>query len=518
MHAVGAEPLQRYLRVLWNIAPELRLDAEAPALRHDTIRLPPQAPAGSGDAWAWQRAAAAHAGAHRVFSPARFDGRGLRPLVRVLVGLLEDARVEALAGRDLPGLRRLWASLHRATPADGTSVPALLARLARALADPGYADPHPWVAKGRALFYADARGEVLALGDPAGLRQAASRLGHDLGQMRLGFDARAWRPVPAYRDDNAWMWPAEAAEDEPPAPAVAPPVAPPPVHERLPEWDRLIGRLRHDWVGVLEHDPAESTAALAAPPATLRRATQQALRPAPDTRTRGLQEQGTRFDLDALVRARLARWLDQSPDPRVFARAGTRRRPGRVLLLVDASASSGDALPGATTSVLQASLHAAALLAPALQAQGRAVGVAAFASEGRTALHWHRLQGLHDAPDDTRLRCRLAALRPGGSTRLGAVLRAALARLGGARPGEAAPVLLLVGDGQPHDIDVHDPRYLGADLRHALAQARRRGVRVLALLAPSDGLAAARRTFGPGASAPLWPPAALPRALARWRP
>ncbi|MBX3608157.1 MAG: hypothetical protein KF788_22990, partial [Piscinibacter sp.] len=262
--------LQRYLRVLWGIAPEIRFDAAAPALAGEAIRLPGTTPAAAGTPGRWHRAAAAHAAAHRVFSPPSFDGTGLKPLVRVLVGLLEDARVEALAGRDLPGLRRLWAGEHRARPQDGDGVPALLGRLTRALADPVYADPHPWIAKGRALFFADPAGEVLALGDPAGLRLAASRLGHDLGQMRLQFDAKAWRPEPAYRDDNAWMWPAEMAlEEQPrPTPSAAGTLAAegsslPPSGEKLPEWDRLIGRLRRDWVTVLEHDAPPADPALA---------------------------------------------------------------------------------------------------------------------------------------------------------------------------------------------------------------------------------------------------------------
>jgi nitric oxide reductase NorD protein len=521
----ATEPLQRYLRVLWGIAPEIRLDAEVPSIQHGVLRLPAGGSLDACEAWRRQRAAAAHAGAHRVYSPPGFDGAGLGPLVRALVGVLEDARVEALAGRELPGLRRLWASLHGASPADGESVPALLARLARALADPDYADPHPWIAKGRALFFADDAGEVLALGDPARLRQVASRLGNDLGQMRLQFNAKSWRPAPAYRDDNAWMWPAELAADEaprepPPAARDTPaagPVPPQPPVEHLPEWDRLIGRLRRDWVAVFEQEAVPAAEPLALEGTALRQATRRALLAGTPTQRRGLDETGPSFDPDALVRVRIAQRLRHAVDPRVHPRRVRPPRPGRVLLLVDRSASSGDTLPGSAGTVLDVSLRAAALLAEALAAHGRPAALLAFASEGRAALRLAPLQRAGQPTDAAGLRRRLAGLQPGGSTRLGAVLRSALKRLGRAGADEAPPVLLLIGDGRPHDIDVHDPRYLGADCRHALAQARRQGVRVLGLIVDPADDGSARRLFGAGAVALLPRLEQLPRTMARLR-
>jgi nitric oxide reductase activation protein len=41
--------------------------------------------------------------------------------------------------------------------------------------------------------------------------------------------------------------------------------------------------------------------------------------------------------------------------------------------------------------------------------------------------------------------------------------------------------VLLLTDGQPHDVDVHDSRYLSADLHHAVQEARRAGVNVSCL-------------------------------------
>ena len=194
--------LRPWLRLLWDIAPPLRFDSLEPYIAHGVIHLPPGADGSR------QAAAATHAAAHLVYSPARFDGPGMVPVARRLAELLEDARVEALAMRELPGLARLWRPLHRATPTWGGSLEALAARLARALADPVYDDPDPWVRKGRALFYLDGPLVSLALRTPDEVREAARRLGHDLGQMQLPVVARACRPAPDYRDDSRWMWPA----------------------------------------------------------------------------------------------------------------------------------------------------------------------------------------------------------------------------------------------------------------------------------------------------------------------
>src|SRR5204862_4569009 len=106
----------------------------------------------------------------------RFPVGQLKPLQIALIGLIEDARIEALAMRRFPGLRRLWAPFHVATPLGPATAPALLARLAHALFDPDYADDNGFVAKGRALFAA----EAARLDDPALSRRVGGVLGNDL--------------------------------------------------------------------------------------------------------------------------------------------------------------------------------------------------------------------------------------------------------------------------------------------------------------------------------------------------
>ena len=586
-HAADTILLAHWLRLLWGTAPALHLGSQAPFISAGAIHLPAQ------PHWQLHCAAAAHAAAHLVYSPARFDGTALVPITRHLLALLEDARVEALAMRELPGLARLWRPLHTASPSDGVGCEALMGRLARALADPNYADPHPWVQKGRRLFYLDdglgdgrdgcadqgADGAVrafgverlalLALRTPAELRDAALRLGHDLGQLRLPFNARGHRPAPAYRDDHRWMWDAEqlrAVQPPPvaqplpratPPPPSDPPADPPPALDdaprhsgtsalRYPEWDHVIRRLRPAWCQVLEvaalphTGPALPLAISPTAAHILRRRLLQPLRALAKPQA-SLQRSasGDVVDLDALVRWRVDRrqaavgcvveTRSAMDDPRLFHQQPRRSlAQAAVWLLVDRSASSAQPLHPTGHSLLQGAVLSATALAGALRDLGVSCAVAAFNSNGRHAVQLDVLQtpdahrSARASPDDA-LPQHLQALRSAGSTRLGAALRHVTGRLLAQRA--STRWLLLLSDGQPHDVDAHDQRYLVEDARHAVRQARRAAVRMVCIrLAPSlAGASAAQpandavatRIFGPGGVQTAASVDALPQMVLR---
>jgi nitric oxide reductase NorD protein len=491
--------LAAWLRLVWNRAPPLQFGAEVPHLAAGALHLPAEA------GWTRTAAAAAHATAHLVHSPPRFDGTGLGAVARALVGLLEDARVEALAVRELPGLARLWRPLHTATPSLGSDLESLLQRLARSLADPAYDDPDPWVRKGRALVLLDAGLGICALRTPADVRTAALRLGNDIGQMRLPFNSATHRPMPDYRDDHRWMWAADTATETPPPAGRAdglrsdddPPSLPmDETVEHHPEWDRLIGRLRPAWCRVVERAPvavAVDADADRAPATTAPSDVLASLRGiAREARPAGRSETGDRFDPDALVEWRVSRRLGAAGDLRVYRGRDELPTNACVWLLVDRSASADDAMPSGTGNVLGTAADTAAALASALHGMGAACTVAAFNSHGR---HHVRLQMLKLASDpvDAAFAARLRALRPGGSTRLGAVLRHATHRLGTAE--RQTRWILVLSDGEPHDTDVHDRRYLVDDAAQAVRAAARAGV-CIACLSPGRSRVSAHDIFG----------------------
>lgn len=168
-------------------------------------------------------AAAAHLAAHVAFGDGRLPRGSLRPIQIVLVSLFEDARVERLAARGLPGLGRLWSSLHTAAPTDLQTFPALCARLSRALLDRAYEDPHPVIVKARQLFFHPDH----PLDSAEGLRRLGSLLGNDVGQMRLSFTPKTYVVEPPYRDNHRLLW------EERPADAKASPIEEAEVEEQI---------------------------------------------------------------------------------------------------------------------------------------------------------------------------------------------------------------------------------------------------------------------------------------------
>ncbi len=526
-------PLGAYLRLLWNVTPPLLhpppdgddAAATSPFLSRMGLHLPMRpAELESAGAARWYRAAAAHAAAHIVFSRSVFVREGTAPITQALLGLLEDARAEALACRELPGLRRLWAPWHTVWPDDGDDFETLMQRLARALIDPAYDDPHPWVRKGRARFFLDGGGEVLAQARPQAMRQLASALGNDIGQMRMGFNLRTYRTAPSYRDDNRWLWhsdesqagearPAPAAvrmQARSPTPAeVAPPPAAPSWHHA--EWDRRIGRLRQDWCTVSESLAAEGPAVpMPAVDVRLKAVLERSARLARVMRSR--EPEGDEIDIDELLRAWPARRQGAGGEVRFHRRMDRMPAASAALLLLDTSASSGHSATGGGLTGLARQQSAASALAMAMSAAGWQIAIQGFCSDGRHAVRHRRVLDF-DEPWGPLAARRLQGLEAGFSTRLGAAMRHATRQLTQVAAGQR--LLIVLTDGEPHDIDIHEPHYLVEDACHAARTARLVGVRSLCLLLDPEATQPARRMFGADGVAMLTDVVALPGALAR---
>lgn len=527
-----------YLSALWGIAPPI---AEAPPdapeqMRRRSgfggggIRLPAAFAGFEGDeARLLYRAAVAHIGAHHRFTRVKFPAAGLKPLQVALVSLIEDARVERLAARQMPGLASLWRRFHVARPEGPPIAIALMARLSRALADPDYADPHGWVEKGRSLF-AEAIG--VDIGDQQLSRRIGGLLGNDIGQMRLQFDAKTYVVQPAYRDDNMGIWDfgpdenqapveieamlegarieqqagddgrreegedgetargrlAEARDDE--SLLVA----------RYPEYDHVTGRYRPDWCRVREMpgpvgSTRHATALSEARSDLVERlsALIKASRISRQQRVRG-QTEGEFLDMDASIAAMIARRAGEVPDTRVYGRYERRARDMSVLVLIDASRSTMERVRGSDGSVLEMELLSTALLARAMTDVGDPFAIAAFCSDGREDVRYMRVKDF-DRPFDRFAVARLAGLSGDYSTRLGAVVRHAGGDL--RRQRNYRRLLLIVTDGEPSDIDVDDRRYLVEDARMAVHELSREGIDTFCVALDSQADSYAQRIFGP---------------------
>ena len=205
------------------------------------------------------------------------------------------------------------------------------------------------------------------------------------------------------------------------------------------------------------------------------------------------QPDGLDLDLDATIDAAKALRTGEIPDERIHLRKVPRSRDIAATILIDMSESTRDLVPAAGSSVLDVEKYAVAALARAMGALGDTFALRAFASIGREEVRIVRVKDFSQSFDTAGM-ARLAGLRPGYSTRLGAALRHAGAEL---EPIAAMRRLVLVlTDGAPSDIDVADPADLVEDARRAVLSLRTRGIDTFGLTLDPNGEGAGAGVFG----------------------
>jgi len=106
---------------------------------------------------------------------------------------------------------------------------------------------------------------------------------------------------------------------------------------------------------------------------------------------------------------------------------------------------------------------------------------------------------------------RIAGLRPGHYTRLGAALRYTSAKL--ARRPRQRRLLLVLTDGKPNDLDHYEGRHGIEDSHMAVREARRQGQSVFAVTIDSKSQATFSRIFGPSGYVVVPNPEKLTAAL-----
>ncbi len=496
------------------------------------------------------RAAATHAAAHLAYTRKPLSAEALSPAQMFLIGLVEDARVEALAMRQFPGLQSLWLGFHEViVGGEAGRDPTVLALeyTARALLDDSYVDHEPWVNETAASFRAEfaSRGEDNQLSWDLGIA-LFNRLAKRLPSLRIletfavpyrddnryvwAFDEAAWQEAEYVStsarqtrrkvnvmemvneldnelagDDAQEIWTLETEffrDGDPEGVSMNRLEGKEPVSEpfHYPEWDYQVQLHRPDWVTVLERrqprgDPTIIDATLLEYRSIASRLKHliDAVQPQGVIRQRR-QEDGEELDLDAAIRALLDLRMGQDPDPRVAIRLQRKTRDLSVLLLLDLSQSTNETPTGSDRSVLALAREAVTLLAWALDAIGDPFAVHGFASDGRHDVQYYRLKDF-DQDWDGDVKARLAGMQGGLSTRMGAALRHAGTHL--LHQPQQKKLILLVTDGEPADIDVRDPQYLRHDTRRAVGELATRGVTTYCLTLDPQADRYVSRLFGP---------------------
>ncbi|EDN70213.1 conserved hypothetical protein [Beggiatoa sp. PS] len=204
--------LNFYLRAFWGrdffIRPtagdfETR-EGLRPYIEHNIIHVPDAFDDFNGIAGSEiYRATVAHVAAHIVYTQDRLSAEALTPIQMTFIALFEDARIEALAIQEFPGLRKLWLNLFPTETTDNLG--GLMERAARGMLDPNYQDDNEWVQEAITAFRTRAETDL-----------EKNQMSWDLG-VEFYNKLATIQTIPnayqlekqftiVYRDDNRFIW------------------------------------------------------------------------------------------------------------------------------------------------------------------------------------------------------------------------------------------------------------------------------------------------------------------------
>ncbi|MBI3903067.1 MAG: nitric oxide reductase activation protein NorD [Nitrosomonadales bacterium] len=505
--------LRIYLRALWDcdfIVQQSQVEsgedaASQPFIEHFRIHLPEVFYARTTDGGRRvtgleiYRAAAAHAACHLIYTEERLSARSLDKWQIAMISAIEDARVEALAIRRFPGLKRLWAMQHTATPQDNPTAGNYLARLARALLDENYPDDDPWVVQARALFNA-ANPDEQQISLSVGLKLADS-----FRAKRIKFHAHSDAQDVPYRDDNRFLWRRRGEPLEVINPYFMsqstvgieeegnkdPRKRPMQILDTAedgkaasgtffyPEWNYRNRTEDLAWVTLREREPEagdlkiiDAIVAQNGPLISRMKALLRAIRDGAAHRARKL-EVGDEIDINAAVRAQTDMRMGLQPDPRIMMRSIRKTRDISVLMLLDLSRSMNEKVQEREHTALQLTQQSSVLFAEAIAAVGDPFAIHGFYSDSRHFVEYFRMKDFGQPWDDGP-KASIAGMTGRRGTRMGAAIRHATHHLNEQK--SSKKLLLILTDGEPSDVDSPDRQYLHDDTKKSVEDAKRNGI------------------------------------------
>lgn len=554
--------LNFYLRALWARAFFMRPtsgDFESreglkPYIEDFQIHLPDAFDSLGGlDGIEIYRASAAHGAAHLVYTEKPINAEAISAAQMECINLFEDARVEYLAIKEFPGLKKLWSKFYQVDQAaDLHETVSYMMRLSRALLDENYSDESSFIDQTAKAYRSQ-------LDDKANDNQIALNAGLAFYQLLTEYSTipslRILQNIPIpYRDDNRYVWEfsehsfisqgddfspldtqqvrrnagliemvntldCELAGDDAQeiwtlsteywldqeACTINELEGKEPVSEpyHYDEWDYHVQLSRPDWATVLERrqgrgDPQIMDDILTKhkPVASQIKHLVDAMQPQGIVRKRGYEE-GEELDLNAAVRAMIDIRRGIMPDPRINIRITRHVRDLSIVVLMDLSESTNEAIndEGAENpeTILSLTREATGLLSWAIDAIGDNFAVHGFASDGRHDVQYYRFKDFDQRYDDDA-KARMAGMTGGLSTRMGAALRHAGDHL--LTQQASKRLVLLITDGEPADIDERDPQYLRHDTKKAVEDNAMKGVHTYCLTLDPNADQYVSRIFG----------------------
>ena len=500
------------------------------------------------------RATVAHMAAHMMYTNKPMSAEQLSPAQMFFIGLLEDARVEYKAVNEFPGLRKLWRSLmmleHEEEAEHKTM--SILEGFALQLLDETITGDDEQLNNFATKFHS----EIEANQDDNNFAWLMGIELYNLFSGRKAVPSLRIleRYRVDYRDDNRIVWHYEdinwdmgveymAASQQQIRYEVSPlmmahevdcelagddaqvvwtckdtmrfyeddltddaksfndawgkePVSDPYHYQ---EWDYQIQLHRPDWATVYERratkgDPEDIDNILLEHKPIAHRIRQiiDLLSPAGVQRQRGMED-GDEVDLNAAVDAMIAIRMGEQPNPRITMRNVLNTRDLSVVVLLDLSESTNEYVGDSDKTILQLTREAATLVSTAIEGIGDPFALHGFASDGRHDVQYFRFKDFNQHFDD-EAKSRLAGMKGGLSTRMGAALRHAGVHLH--KQQEKRKLILLVTDGEPADIDETDPQHLRFDTKKAVEELYSTGVLTYCLTLDPHADAYVKRIFG----------------------
>jgi nitric oxide reductase NorD protein len=278
-----------------------------------------------------------------------------------------------------------------------------------------------------------------------------------------------------------------------------------------PEWDYTRRCYQPDACRVLAapaSEDGESWTPDAAAQSRIRRVRRQFEALRPKLEVLRAQVDGHDLDIEALVRARADLKAGGVGNDRVHMALRRQEHDLAVALLVDVSLSTDAWVDD--RRVLDVEKEALLVLSHGLAAVGDDHAIYTFTSRRRS---WVRVETVKDfdEPLSGAVTRRIAALRPGYYTRIGAAIRHATAQL--AKRPNRQRLLLVVTDGKPNDVDHYEGRFGIEDTRRAVIEARRAGLAVFGVTVDRQAQEYFPMLFGRGGYAIVGHIAKLPTAL-----
>ncbi|HFD31608.1 MAG TPA: nitric oxide reductase activation protein NorD [Gammaproteobacteria bacterium] len=500
------------------------------------------------------RATAAHMAAHMQYSTSAISAEGLSPAQMFFIGQIEDARVEYKAINEFPGLKKLWLSLMDVKSEEKAEHPTMpiLEHFSKMLLDSSVTSDDEELNALAKKFHAEihenqdnnkfcwhlgldvfnifmTRKEVpslrileridIAYRDdnrfvwefeeldadvefeyvPASQRQVRRQvsvieMANEVDCELAGDDAQEiWtcstnmRP---YEDDLTDdqesfndMWGKEPVSD--------------PFHYQ--EWDYQIQLHRPDWATVYERrqplghvEDIQKIIDEYRPVAHRIKQIIDLLTPEGVQRVRNMED-GDEVDINAAIDAMIAIRMGEQPNTRITMRNVLKTRDLSVVLLLDLSESTNEPMNGSEKTVLQLTREAATLVSTAIEGIGDPYAIHGFASDGRHDVQYYRFKNFNQHFDDDA-KSRLAGMKGGLSTRMGAALRHAGQHL--LKQPEKRKLILLLTDGEPADIDERDPQHLRHDTKKAVEELYSTGVLTYCLTLDPNADDYVKRIFG----------------------